>query len=254
MAAAVDDRTALVSIVHVAGEMGTVQPINDIARAVKQKNKKARFHTDAVQAAARLARLDYGPAVDMVALCGHKIGGPMGVGALLLRPGVTVRPLFFGGDQQEGERPGTFNVPGIAGMGAAARMMVAERAEAVPRLADLTARLGRRLLQSAEGVRLLGEESCRAPGLLVVAVRGVRSEVLLHTMEKYGLFASAGSACHSTRREPPACLVDDGLAPDEAVVRFTPGAGVTEDDVEDAARIFETALQEVRCGNAGRMK
>jgi cysteine sulfinate desulfinase/cysteine desulfurase-like protein len=118
----------------------------------------------------------------------------------------------------------------------------------------LTARLGDRLLRAEDGVRLLGDGACRAPGLLIVAVRGVRSEVLLHTMEKYGLFASAGSACHSTRREPPACLVDDGLALDEAVVRFSPGPGTTEEDVEDAARIFETALREVRSGTAGRTK
>ncbi|MBN2715681.1 MAG: aminotransferase class V-fold PLP-dependent enzyme, partial [Deltaproteobacteria bacterium] len=106
-AAAAHEDTALVSVIHVANEMGTVQPVNEIAKAVKRVAPRCKVHVDAVQAAAQLPRLDYGPEVDMVTISGHKIHGPQGVGVLLFRSNSRIKPLFCGGDQQRGMRPGT---------------------------------------------------------------------------------------------------------------------------------------------------
>ena len=249
--AAVDERTALVSVTHVANEMGTVQPVAEIAARVKAKAPRCRVHVDAVQAAAQCARLDYPPAVDMVSISAHKLHGPQGVGALLLRPDVAVRPLFEGGDQQGGLRPGTLNYPGIAGLGAAAKEITARRGAAVPAMAALGARLSSGICGAAPGVRTLGAVESRAPGIIVMAVEGVRSEVLLHALEMRGVLASSGAACHARRSEPPRCLRDAGLRGSEGSVRFSLSYDTTADEVERAVAAFAAAVAAVRAGRAG---
>jgi cysteine desulfurase len=250
LCAAVDERAALVSVAHVANEMGTIQPVAEIAARVKARAPKCRVHVDAVQAVAQLARLDYPPAVDMVSLSAHKVHGPQGVGALLLRPEATVRPLFGGGDQQDGLRPGTLNLPGIAGFGAAAAALAARRGAAAPAMAALGGRLADGMCGAVAGVRALGAPEARAPGIVVLAVAGVRSEPLLHALEARGVLASAGAACHSRRREPPRCLRDAGLASAEAAVRFSLSFDTTTDEVARAVAAFAAAVAAVRAGRA----
>jgi cysteine desulfurase len=249
--AAVDERTALVSITHVANEMGTVQPVAEIAARVKAKAPRCRVHVDAVQAAAQCGRLDYPPAVDMVSISAHKLHGPQGVGALLLRPDVTVRPLFAGGDQQGGMRPGTLNHPGIAGLGAAAREVASRRGAAVPAMAALGTRLSSGMCGAAPGVRPLGAAGSRAPGIVVLAIEGVRAEVLLHALEMRGVLASSGAACHARSVEPPRCLRDAGLRGGEGSVRFSLSYDTTADEVERAVVAFAAAVAAVRSGRAG---
>jgi cysteine desulfurase len=249
--AAVDERTALVSVTHVANEMGTIQPIAEIAARVKAKVPRCRVHVDAVQAAAQCVRLDYPPAVDMVSISAHKIHGPQGVGALLLRPGVAVHPLFAGGDQQDGMRAGTLNGPGIAGLGAAAAAVNARRSAAVPIMAALGAALSSGMCGTVSGVRPLGEPRSRAPGIAVLAVEGVRSEVLLHALEMRGVLASSGAACHSRRSEPPRCLRDAGLRNGEGSVRFSLSYDTTSDEVDRAVGAFAAAVGALRAGRAG---
>ncbi len=251
IAAAVDKKTAIVSVCHVAGEMGTVQPVDKIAKAVKRKNPKTRVHVDAVQAAPELSKLDYPAEVDMITLSGHKFNGPMGVGVLLVRKGIFIKPFIFGGDQQNGIRPGTLNMPAIAGMGLAAEITAENREVRSLQLKENTA-FFRDLICNNDGVRVLGDQAFRAPGIIVAAIRGVRSEVFLHTMESLGLFASAGSACHSSRTLPPACYVDEGLKQNEGVIRFSPGADYSKDNMKQAAAIFKDALFKVRSNTAAR--
>lgn len=241
--------TALVSVIHVANEMGTIQPVNAIAKAVKRIAPRAKVHVDAVQAAAQLERLDYCKEIDMVTLSGHKIHGPQGVGALLFRTGTAVKPLFCGGDQQRGMRPGTLNLPGIVGMGEAARITIKARQKGVPQMTTRMTQFKKQILGDA--VRQLGDDTQRAPGMLVVAVKNIKSEVLLHTLEKYHLLASAGSACHSTRTAPPKCLVDAGLSPTDGVVRFSLNYHTTEAELNSAAKIFKKSIAEVQQGKAG---
>ena len=226
-AAAVDETTALVSLVHVASEMGTTQPVEQVARLVKRAAPRCRVHVDAVQAAAQLGVLDYSAAVDMVSISAHKIHGPQGVGALLLRPGVVPRQLICGDDQQEGIRPGTFNLPGIVGFGVAAAMTAEHGQEMVERMAS--------------------------QGMVVLAVEGVRSQVLLHALEMRGVLASSGSACHSRRTRPPRCLVDAGLGSREGAVRFSLGPDTKDAQIDAAAAAMVDSVISVREGRAGRI-
>ena len=248
--AAVDERTALVSVTHVANEMGTVQPVAEIAARAKARAPRCRVHVDAVQAAAQLARLDYPLEVDMVSISAHKLHGPQGVGALLVRPEVSLRPLLTGGDQQDGVRPGTLNLPGILGLGAAASLVTARRRDAVPRMAALAARLISGAC-AVPGVRALGEPVARAPGIAVLAVEGVKAEVLLHALEMRGVLASSGAACHARRAEPPRCLRDAGLGRAEGAVRLSLSFDTTPDEIEFAVAAFAGAVDAVRAGSAG---
>jgi len=251
ISAAVDERTALVSVCHVANEMGTIQPVAEIAARVKAKSPRCRVHIDAVQAAAQCARLDYPLTVDMVSISAHKLHGPQGVGALLLRPDVTVRPLLAGGDQQDGMRPGTLNTPGISGLGAAAGLVASRRSAAVPVMADLGAHLSRGMCGAVAGVRSLGDPGSRAPGIVVLAIDGVRSEVLLHALEMHGVLASSGAACHARRSEPPRCLRDAGLRAGEGSIRFSLSFDTTDDEVRCAVAAFAAAVEAVRAGRVG---
>ncbi len=250
LAAAVDERTAVVALAHVASEMGTVQPVTEAARRVAAAAPHALFHVDAVQALAQLERLDYPRDVGSVALSAHKIHGPQGIGALLLRPDVRPRPLLAGGDQQDGLRPGTLNLPGITGFAEAITLLAARRADGIRRMRALALELAGLLVSGAPGVRLLGDPAARAPGILVVAVARAKSEVLLHALEQRGVLASAGSACHSTRREPPRALVEAGLGRDEAALRFSLSFDTTADEIERTGAAFGEALASVRRGVA----
>lgn len=248
----VNERTALVCVPHVAAELGTVQPVRAIARAVKACCAKARVHVDAVQAAAQLPRLDYPAEVDSVALSAHKLHGPQGVGALLVRPGLSLRPLVRGGDQEDGLRPGTYNLPGIVGFGVAARLWIERRGEASAQMARLCDVFVAEATSRIAGVRLLGDSTCRAPGMAVLAVSGVRSEVLLHALEARGVLAASGSACHSRRKTPPASLVTAGLRPSEGAVRFSLEAQTSKIQLEQAFVALEQAVAESRGGGTVR--
>ncbi len=250
VAAATDDSTGLVTITHVASELGTVQPVTGIAEAVKSKNKRCIFHTDAVQAFAQLPRLDYSPDVDMVSLSAHKIHGPMGIGALLLRPNVRPRPIICGGDQQGGLRPGTLNVPGIVGFEAAVRLLEKNRKAAADTMKHLTDALIEGIAGQVEGVRPLGDPTRRAPGMVVLAVRDVRSEVLLHAAEARGVLASAGSACHATRTEPAQCIKEAGLTRNEGVLRLSLSNDTTSSQIDPAIRAIVNAVESIRAGRA----
>jgi cysteine desulfurase len=250
IAAAADEGTALVALSHVANEMGTVQPVAESARQVKRVAPRSRVLVDAVQAAAQLPVLDYPREVDLVALSAHKLHGPPGVGALLMRPDTRPRKLILGGDQQDGLRAGTIDVPGVVGFGVAARLLLERRTDGVARMRDIAERLIADIGSAVDGVRPLGDPDRRAPGMIVLAVGGVRSEVLLHALEMRGVLAASGSACHSTRKEPPRCLVDAGLRRDEGAVRLSLSFDTSPDDAAEAARAFAEAVDSLRRGRA----
>ncbi len=253
MAAAVDSRVALVSLTHVAGEIGTVQNVGEVARRVKAKAKRCKMHVDGVQALAQLASLNYPPEVDMVSISAHKIHGPQGIGALLLRPNVKPAPLIAGGDQQGGLRPGTFNLPGIAGFGVATRILRKRRAQTIAAMGKLTDLLVNGIESNVAGVTLLGDRSCRAPGMAVFAVDRVPSEVLLHALEMRGVLASSSSACHSRRKSPPRSLRHAGLKANQGAVRFSLTTNTTSSEIEGAIKAFIEAVDTIRSGRAGKL-
>ncbi len=245
---AVDGETALVSLVYVASEIGTMQPVAEVARRVKAKQKRCRVHVDAVQALAQCQSLTLPPEVDMVSVTAHKIHGPQGVGALLLRPTVHPRPLLFGGDQQGGIRPGTYNLPGIVGFGVAASEYAKRRHTGVPQMKQLADRLLEQVVTQVPGVSTLGDPTARATGIVVLGFDGVESEVLLHTLEMHGVLASSSSACHAARREPPRSLVAAGLKKHQGAVRFSLSLDTTKEEIEQTIRIVQEAVASVRSG------
>ena len=250
VADAITPQTALLAITAASNEMGTLQPVNDITAWAKARNPRLRIHVDAVQAVAQTTRLDFSKDIDTVALSAHKIHGPQGVGALLVRPGVSLRPQLFGGDQQSGLRPGTPNLPGIVGFGEAARLTRERREAGVRHMQALSAALIDGLLR-VPGTYFLGNPQQRAPGLFFVAAADIPSEVLLHGLSLRGVIASAGSACHASRKEPARCLVEAGLKPTDGALRFSLSFDTTETEIHQAIRAFGDVCQAVRSGHTG---
>ncbi len=234
--------TALVAVMAANNEVGTLQPVAEAAELTHQAG--AVLLCDAVQAAGvpgvDLAR--DGP--DLVALAAHKLGGPTGVGALVVRRGVGLRPLVHGGGQERGLRSGTLPVAAIVGFGAAAVAAAAERPAAAARLARLRERLLAGLAAAEPGLETNGDPGCGLPGLASVRFPGRRSEDLLLLLDREGVACSAGSACASGAVTASHVLLALGRTPAEAreTVRFSLGHGSTEADVDAAVAAVARAL------------
>jgi len=197
----ISEDTVLVSIMHVNNEVGTVQDLEQIGRIIKTKNPKTVFHVDAVQSYCKLPVVPKNFHADMISLSSHKIHGPMGVGALYVKQGTKISPTVFGGGQQKNIRPGTENVPGIAGFGLAAQMKFSGMTENSARMIELRERLRSGILANVPEVRVnTPQENC-APHVLNVSFDRVKSEVLLHSLEQEGIFVSSGSACSSHKKD-----------------------------------------------------
>jgi len=246
VANAITDRTVLVSVMHANNEVGTIQPIADIAEAAHRSG--AWFHTDAVQTFGLmdLAVVD----ADLISLSAHKIYGPKGVGALYVREGVPMESLLHGGAQERERRAGTENVAGIAGFARAVEMMLAERATLYARLTPLRERLIDRLL-AIDGTVLNGHPTERLPNNVNVSFPGTEAEALLLALDLAGVSASSGSACTSGSIEPSHVLEAMGLddARTRSAIRFTLGRETTLDEVERAAVIVEGVVKAQRNRN-----
>lgn len=245
--------TALVSVVLVNNEVGTLQPVSQVAalldEAASRWGRRPLLHTDAVQALGHVAFRVQDLRADLVTVSAHKLGGPKGAGALYVRRGVRLQPLVLGGDQERGLRGGTPNLAGIAGFAAAVRFWVERGGQLRGALRALQTRL-RAELQSLADVRwnTPPDEHRTAPHILNVSVPGVRGEVLVHRLEQDGVYVSTGSACHSRRARPSHVLLAMGRTEEEATsaVRLSLGPATTEDEVAYAARAFRAALDDLR--------
>ena len=214
-AAAVRPDTILVSVMHTNNEIGSVQPIEEIGRAVKAVNPRVLFHVDAVQGFGKSLILPKRMHIDLLAASGHKIHGPKGVGLLYVADGVRLEPLLHGGGQQGGMRSGTENVPGIAGMALAAKLLCGNLDEDRQRLFAMKNRLIDRLREIPD-IEFNGRtDETAAPHILSVRVRGVRAEVLLHALEDKGIYVSSGSACSSNHPRPSETLAAIGTPASE---------------------------------------
>ena len=214
-AAAVRPDTILVSVMHTNNEIGSVQPIEEIGRAVKAVNPRVLFHVAAVQGFGKSLILPKRMHIDLLAASGHKIHGPKGVGLLYVADGVRLEPLLHGGGQQGGMRSGTENVPGIAGMALAAKLLCGNLDEDRQRLFAMKNRLIDRLREIPD-IEFNGRtDETAAPHILSVRVRGVRAEVLLHALEDKGIYVSSGSACSSNHPRPSETLAAIGTPASE---------------------------------------
>ncbi|HEY4726706.1 MAG TPA: cysteine desulfurase family protein [Actinomycetes bacterium] len=240
-------RTALVAVMAANNEVGTGQPVAAVADLAHAAG--ALLLCDAVQAAG-LPGVDMArDGVDLLALASHKLGGPTGVGALVVRAGTTLRPLLHGGGQERGLRSGTLPAAAIAGFGAAADAALADRqTDAATTLTTLRTRLLSGLQPLAPDLQLNGDPTpsgAGLPGLLSVRFPGRRAEDLLLLLDRYEVACSAGSACASGAVAPSHVLVAMGRDPAEAreTVRFSLGHGSTQADVDEAVAAVSRALQ-----------
>jgi len=229
--AALRDDTVLCSVMWANNEIGTIQPIEEISAICKERG--VVLHSDAVQAVGRIP-VD-ADIVDMLSLTAHKIYGPKGIGALVVRrrkPRIHLQPLFYGGGHQDGLRPGTLPVPLIVGLGEACALAKAEAVARRNHVEVLRDHLLQRLRQEIEDLGVNGSLRDRLPGNLNVCIHGVEAEALL--LELREVAASTGSACSSAEHSPSSVLLALGLSPDEAhaSVRFGIGKDNTIEEID----------------------
>lgn len=240
--------TIVVSVMYVNNEIGTVEPVEEIAAEIKKKKPEILFHVDAIQAFGKYRIYPKRMGIDLLSVSGHKIHGPKGSGFLYIRSGVKIRPILLGGGQQKGMRSGTENVSAIAGLGQAAEEIYQEFESKIERLYTLKARFIEGI-ERMEGVQIhgsLGQKS--APHIVSVGFSGIRSEVLLHALEEKGIFVSAGSACSSNKATVSTTLKGIGVKKEyfDSTIRFSFSIFTTEEEIAYCLSILEELLVKLR--------
>lgn len=215
--------TILVSVMHVNNEVGAIEPVGEIGKYIKTINPKVVYHVDAIQAFGKMEIRPKKESIDILTVSGHKIHGPKGSGFIYIKKNTKINPIISGGGQQDGIRSGTENVPGIAGIGQAAKDCYDNLEQNIQRMTELKDYLIDRLSE-IEGVTINSRKGSEgAPHIVSASFRGVRSEVLLHALEDKGIYVSAGSACSSNRpsisRTLKAMNIDKGLL--GSTIRFS---------------------------------
>ena len=240
--------TILVSIMYVNNEVGAVEPVEEIARVIHEANPNTLFHVDAIQAYGKYEIRPKRQGIDLLSVSGHKLHAPKGVGFLYIDERVKIKPLIYGGGQQWGLRSGTENVPGVAGLGAAAAEAYRNHKEKIDYLYGLKDRMMTRLGE-LEGVHLNtqpGRES--APQIVSASFEGVRSEVLLHALEEKGIYVSSGSACSSNHPGVSSALKGIGVKPEllDATLRFSFSVLNTPEEIDYAIEALKELLPVLR--------
>jgi cysteine desulfurase len=243
---ALADDTALVSVMHANNEIGTVQPIAQLARIARSRG--ALFHTDAVQTAGKIPVDVKALGVDLLSLSAHKFYGPKGAGALWIRRGVRLHAPMTGGKQERSRRAGTENVAGIIGLGVAAQLARAKMAAEGARLAALRDRLEDGVLASVSGTAINGARSPRVPNTTNISFDRVEAESLLIALDLAGIAVSTGSACSSGTLEPSHVLKAMGFPAHRTQnsIRFSLGAANTEADVERVIEALPAVVDKLR--------
>jgi cysteine desulfurase len=246
VAGALRPETVLISVMHANNELGTLQPLEEIGRIARERD--IYFHTDAVQSVGKIRVEVEKLGVDLLALSAHKINGPKGVGALYIRRGTILRPLMHGGHHERDRRPGTENVAGIVGLGAATEMARALLEEEGRRVAALRDRLEAGILASVPHVAVNGDRNHRLPTTTNLMFDYLEGEGFVIAMDLRGIACSTGSACSSGSVEPSHVLSAIGLRPEQAraSIRFSLGRFNTEEDVDAALRILPGVVEQLR--------
>jgi cysteine desulfurase len=247
LAAALRPETLLVSVMTGSNEVGTLEPVKELAALTHEKSP-AYFHTDAVQAFGKVAVnvRDFG--VDLLTISAHKIYGPKGVGCLYVRMGTRIDPMITGGGHERNRRAGTENVAGIAGLARAAEIAARDFDQDSAHLRTVRDRLSENLLSSVEGARLTGHPSERLPHHASFVFGDVEGDSLLMRLDREGVYASSGSACTSGSLEPSHVLLAMGMTPKEALssLRLTVGKRTTTADVDAAVEVIQEAVGALR--------
>lgn len=241
---AVREDTILVSVMCVNNEIGTIEPIQEIAKIIKEKSPSTLFHVDAVQAYGKMHLYPKRWKIDLMTISGHKIHAPKGTGALFIRQKVKVKPLVYGGHQERGMRSGTENVPGIAGLGVATKWIqdgLDERSEKIQNVKEY-------FISSVMEIENLKNNSGDAPHVASISFRGVRSEVLLHALEEREIYVSAGAACSNNKKGTSNTLVAIGLTKEEkeSTLRFTFSCFNTKEEVDEVVKVLKEIVPMLR--------
>ena len=217
------DDTVLVSVMYVNNEIGAIEPVEEISRIIKAKNKDILFHVDAIQAYTKLRINPKSQGIDMLSASGHKFHGPKGVGFLYIDSNVKINPIIFGGGHQRGMRSGTLNTTGIAGMGVAAKEAYENFDERINKISDLKYYLMDELEKLEGAVLNTGRGENFAPQVISVSFEDIRAEVLLHALEDRGIYVSSGSACSSNHPGISGTLKAIGVRDDllDATIRIS---------------------------------
>lgn len=240
--------TILVSTMFVNNEVGAVMPVEKIAALIKSKKPNVIYHVDAIQAYGKFKIFPKKVGIDLLSISGHKIHGPKGVGILYVNEKVRLKPILFGGGQQNGMRSGTENVPGVAGIARAAQECYHNFDEKIERLYQLRESFVSRI-ECLEGTQINGPKAREgAPHIVSVSFRGVRSEVLLHALEDRGIYVSAGSACSAHKRSVSPTLnamkLESALL--DSTLRFSFSTQTTEEEIDYTIQVLGEMLPLLR--------
>jgi cysteine desulfurase len=256
LAAALDGFTdqppALISVMLVNNEVGTIQPVREMAALARARG--VPFHTDAVQAVGRIPVNVRDLGVDMLSIAGHKFGAPKGVGALWVRRGLTLQPQSIGGRQERGRRAGTENTPAIEGLRVAAERAAGLLASEAARQSALRDRLEQGILAGVPGTIVNGDSAARVPNTTNISFEGVEGESLVIGLDLEGIAVSTGSACSSGTLEPSHVLRAMGLPPSrvEGAIRFSLGPATTDADIDRVLEVVPAVVSRLRARGRSR--
>lgn len=246
--ASLREDTILVSMMHVNNEIGAVLPIDEVSAIIKGYKKDILFHVDAIQGFGKYKIFPKKQGIDMLSVSGHKIHGPKGTGFLYINEKVKIKPFIHGGGQQGGYRSGTENVPGIAGLGLAAKECYENFDEKINKLYELRKDFITGL-KEIEGITINGyEDEKNAPHIVSASIEGIRSEVVLHSLEDKGIFVSAGSACASNKPAISETLKAIGVKNSllDSTIRFSFSTDTTKHELDYTIEVLKELLPKLR--------
>ncbi len=249
LAETVTPKTILVSVMHVNNEIGTIQPIAEIAAAIKRKNPQTIVHVDAVQSFTRLPLSPREQGIDVLSISAHKFHGPKGTGALYIRGGILVEPLLAGGEQEKGLRAGTENTPGIAAMALAARLNSENRKEKTAQSKIFKEKMLSSIETAHPWAQINGPRKAEGvPNILNISFPGLKGEIILHALEEHNIFVSTGSACHSRKNKPSHVLEAIGAekAALDGAIRISFSSMNTPEEIEYAASKIPQVISELK--------
>lgn len=244
--------TILISIIYVNNEIGSVQEIGKIGQLIQKKNEQIVFHVDAIQAYGKYKIYPRRMGIDLLSVSGHKIHGPKGCGFLYIRDKVNIKPILFGGGQQKGMRSGTENIPGIAGLGKAVEENYLNHEKKIKYLYFLKTQFiqGVREIEDAvvRGITEQADYEDTAPHIICVSFLGIKSEVLLHTLESKNIYVSSGSACSSNRNQINETLKAVGLDKQslDSTIRFSLSMSTTLEEIEYTLTVLKEVVPILR--------
>jgi cysteine desulfurase len=238
--------TILITIMHANNEIGTIEPVEEISKIAREKG--IYFHTDSVQTVGKIPVSVKKLGVDMLSLSAHKFYGPKGVGAIYIKKGTKIEPYLHGGEQEKGKRPGTYNVPGIIGLGKAAEIAIEEMEEEMKKVKYLRDKLERGIIEKIPEVVINGHPENRLYNTLNLCVKYVEGESILLNLDFEKIYASSGSACTSGSLEPSHVLLAIGIPPEIAhgSLRFSLGKYNEEKDVDRVLEVLPRIVEKLR--------